>query len=206
MNKSERILNCLKGYFKEPKCELNFASNFQLVVAVVLSAQCTDKRVNMVTSKLFEKYPDAKALASADIEDVINIIKPCGFFNNKSKNIINLAKALVKNFNGEVPNDYDSLVKLPGVGRKTANVVLAVAFGDDTIAVDTHVFRVSNRLGFKSLNVLECEKLLQKNFKKSDWNTLHYLLVLFGRYHCKAIKPNCENCTLCDICEFYKTK
>ena len=206
MNKSERIINGLREMFKEPKCELKFENNFQLICAVVLSAQCTDKRVNLTTPKLFEKYPTPKDLANADICDVIEIIRPCGFFNNKSKSLITLSKALVEKYGGEVPNNYDSLVKLPGVGRKTANVVLAVAFGHDAIAVDTHVFRVSNRLGYKSKNVLECEKLLQKNFKKSDWSELHYLLVLFGRYHCKAIKPNCENCLLKDVCEYVKTK
>lgn len=206
MNKNERILFELRKIFDKPKCELVFENNFQLICAVVLSAQCTDKRVNMTTPKLFEKYPTPKDLANAKKEDVIEIIRPCGFFNNKSNSLINLAKALVEKFNSEVPNDYDSLVSLAGVGRKTANVVLAVGFGKDTIAVDTHVFRVSNRLGIKSKNVLECENKLQKIFNKSDWSELHYLLVLFGRYHCKAIKPMCKNCALCDICEYVKTK
>ncbi len=206
MEKSDKILSELRKIFNKPKCELVFENNFQLICAVVLSAQCTDKRVNLTTPKLFERYPTPKDLANAKREDVIEIIRPCGFFNNKSKSLISLSKSLVEKFDGEVPNDYDSLVSLAGVGRKTANVVLAVGFGQDAIAVDTHVFRVSNRLGIKSKNVLECEEKLQKLFNKKDWSELHYLLVLFGRYHCKAIKPKCENCKFLDICTFHKIK
>ena len=207
MDKQNLILSYLNKLFAQPRCELNFKNNFELIVAVVLSAQCTDKRVNLVTPKLFEQYPTAKDLSKAKQKDVIAIIHSLGFYNNKSKNIINLSKDLCSRFNGEVPNNFDDLVSLSGVGRKTANVVLAVAYSQDAIAVDTHVFRVSNRLGIKSKNPLECELKLQKMFNKKDWSNLHYLLVLFGRYYCKAINPQCETCKLQNICEYYnKTK
>lgn len=199
-----KIYDILKNKFPIAQCELNFENNYQLIVAVILSAQCTDKRVNIVTPKLFEKYPTVQDLAKADIEELKDIIRSCGFYNNKSKNLIAMAKDVTNKFDGEIPSNYDDLVALAGVGRKTANVVMAVGFGKDAIAVDTHVFRVSNRLGIKSKNPLECEKQLQKIFPKENWSELHYLLVLFGRYFCKAIKPNCENCELREFCEFIK--
>lgn len=199
-----KIYDILKNKFPIAKCELNFKNNYQLIVAVILSAQCTDKRVNIVTPKLFEKYPTVQDLANADIEELKDIIRSCGFYNNKSKNLIAMAKDVTNKFDGEIPSNYDDLVALAGVGRKTANVVMAVGFGKDAIAVDTHVFRVSNRLGIKSKNPLECEKQLQKIFPKENWSELHYLLVLFGRYFCKAIKPSCENCELREFCEFIK--
>lgn len=199
-----KIYDILKNKFPIAKCELNFENNYQLIVAVILSAQCTDKRVNIVTPKLFEKYPTVQDLANADIEELKDIIRSCGFYNNKSKNLIAMAKDVTNKFDGEIPSNYDDLVALAGVGRKTANVVMAVGFGKDAIAVDTHVFRVSNRLGIKSKNPLECEKQLQKIFPKENWSELHYLLVLFGRYFCKAIKPSCENCELREFCEFIK--
>lgn len=199
-----KIYDILKNKFPIAKCELNFENNYQLIVAVILSAQCTDKRVNIVTPKLFEKYPTVQDLANADIEELKDIIRSCGFYNNKSKNLIAMAKDVTNKFNGEIPSNYDDLVALAGVGRKTANVVMAVGFSKDAIAVDTHVFRVSNRLGIKSKNPLECEKQLQKIFPKENWSELHYLLVLFGRYFCKAIKPSCENCELRKFCEFIK--
>ncbi len=199
-----KIYDILKNKFPIAKCELNFENNYQLIVAVILSAQCTDKRVNIVTPKLFEKYPTVQDLANADIEELKDIIRSCGFYNNKSKNLIAMAKDVTNKFDGEIPSNYDDLVALAGVGRKTANVVMAVGFGKDAIAVDTHVFRVSNRLGIKSKNPLECEKQLQKIFPKENWSELHYLLVLFGRYFCKAIKPSCENCELKEFCKFIK--
>ena len=199
-----KIYDILKNKFPIAKCELNFENNYQLIVAVILSAQCTDKRVNIVTPKLFEKYPTVQDLANADIEELKDIIRSCGFYNNKSKNLIAMAKDVTNKFDGEIPSNYDDLVALAGVGRKTANVVMAVGFGKDAIAVDTHVFRVSNRLGIKSKNPLECEKQLQKIFPKENWSELHYLLVLFGRYFCKAIKPSGENCELREFCEFIK--
>lgn len=200
MSDKKQIFEILKNKFPVADCELNFNNNYELIVAVILSAQCTDKRVNIVTPNLFKKYPTVKELANANEQELKNIIHSCGFYNNKSKNLIAMAKDVCQKFGGEIPSDYDDLISLSGVGRKTANVVMAVGFGKDAIAVDTHVFRVSNRLGIKSKNPLECEKQLQKIFDQKDWSHLHYLLVLFGRYYCKAIKPECSNCELKEFC------
>lgn len=200
----EIFVNYLKEMFPNPKCELQFNSNFQLLVAVILSAQCTDKRVNMVTKEMFKKYPNCQDYANMEIETLERIIKPCGFYHNKAKSIIETSKTLLEKYNGEVPQDFDELQSLRGVGRKTANVMHSVAFNKDAIAVDTHVFRVSNRVGLVNTKTpLECEKALMQEFDKSMWSELHYLLVLFGRYHCKAIKPNCENCAIKNICKYY---
>lgn len=200
MSDKKQIFEILKNKFPAADCELHFKNNYELIVAVILSAQCTDKRVNIVTPNLFKKYPTIKDLANANEQELKNIIHSCGFYNNKSKNLIAMAKDVCQKFGGEIPSDYDDLISLSGVGRKTANVVMAVGFGKDAIAVDTHVFRVSNRLGIKSKNPLECEKQLQKIFDQKDWSHLHYLLVLFGRYYCKAIKPECSNCELKEFC------
>ena len=200
MSDKKQIFEILKNKFPVADCELHFNNNYELIVAVILSAQCTDKRVNIVTPNLFKKYPTVKDLANANEQELKNIIHSCGFYNNKSKNLIAMAKDVCQKFGGEIPSDYDDLISLSGVGRKTANVVMAVGFGKDAIAVDTHVFRVSNRLGIKSKNPLECEKQLQKIFDQKDWSHLHYLLVLFGRYYCKAIKPECSNCELKEFC------
>lgn len=204
MSDKKQIFEILKNKFPAADCELHFNNNYELIVAVILSAQCTDKRVNLVTPNLFKKYPTVKDLANANEQELKNIIHSCGFYNNKSKNLIAMAKDVCQKFGGEIPSDYDDLISLSGVGRKTANVVMAVGFGKDAIAVDTHVFRVSNRLGIKSKNPLECEKQLQKIFDQKDWSHLHYLLVLFGRYYCKAIKPKCSNCELKEFCIFNK--
>lgn len=204
MSDKKQILEILKNKFPAADCELHFNNNYELIVAVILSAQCTDKRVNIVTPNLFKKYPTVKDLANANEQELKNIIHSCGFYNNKSKNLIAMAKDVCQKFGGEIPSNYDDLISLSGVGRKTANVVMAVGFGKDAIAVDTHVFRVSNRLGIKSKNPLECEKQLQKIFDQKDWSHLHYLLVLFGRYYCKAIKPVCSNCELKEFCSFNK--
>ena len=204
MSDKKQIFEILKNKFPVADCELNFNNNYELIVAVILSAQCTDKRVNLVTPNLFKKYPTVKDLANANEQELKNIIHSCGFYNNKSKNLIAMAKDVCQKFGGDIPSDYDDLISLSGVGRKTANVVMAVGFGKDAIAVDTHVFRVSNRLGIKSKNPLECEKQLQKIFDQKDWSHLHYLLVLFGRYYCKAIKPKCSNCELKEFCSFNK--
>ena len=204
--KSAEIYEILNKKFPQAMCELNFNNNYELIVAVILSAQCTDKRVNMVTPDLFEKYPTVLALAKANLDDVKEIIKPCGFFNNKAKNIVNMAIDVVEKHGGEIPNNFDDLTTLAGVGRKTANVVLSTAFKKDAIAVDTHVFRVSNRLGLTSKTPLECEILLQKTFKKENWSRLHHMLVLFGRYTCTARNPKCQNCELKNYCKFIKIK
>ena len=202
----EKVLNYLDELFPEPACELKFNSKYELLVSVILSAQCTDKRVNMVTSELFKKYNTPKDFANLKQEELEKEIKTCGFYHNKAKNIISCSKDILERFNGNVPNNVDDLMSLAGVGKKTANVVFSVGFGGDAIAVDTHVFRVSNRLGIKSKNPLECEAKLQKLVPKQNWSKVHHQMVLFGRYNCKAIKPNCKECELVNICEYYNER
>lgn len=189
------VLNGLDIMIVEPKCELNFSTNFQLLVAVILSAQCTDKRVNMVTNELFKTHKVPQDFVEISQEDLERRIRSCGFYHNKAKAIKSASLDIIKRFGGEVPNRFDDLTSLSGVGRKTANVVLAVAFGQDALAVDTHVLRVSNRLGLvKTKDPNKCELKLKEIFPKETWSKLHYQMVLFGRYVCKALKPNCENC------------
>lgn len=201
------IIDYLKQKFPTPRCELNYKNMFELLIAVMLSAQCTDKRVNNVTPCLFEKYPTAEDLANADIEDVKNIIKSCGMFNTKAKNIISCSKKLVSDYNGVVPSTIEELSGLDGVGRKTASVVLCEGFKIPAMPVDTHIFRISRRLGIsQSNNVTGVENDLKKSFDKSEWADLHLRLVLFGRYYCKAVKPMCEDCLLKDICKYYSEK
>lgn len=203
--KNKEIYCYLKSLFPEGHCELNFKNNYELLVAVILSAQCTDKRVNLTTPTLFQKYPTVFDMANANQEDVEEIIKPCGFFRNKAKNIIAACKEISKKHAGEVPKNYNDLLNLAGVGRKTANVITSVAFGGDAIAVDTHVFRVSKRLGLsKAVTPEKVEQDLMKKFDKNLWSELHFLMVLFGRYVCKAQKPQCENCKLKDKCLYFK--
>lgn len=198
-NQIEKFLDKL---YPNPKCELDFQNEFQLLIAVVLSAQCTDKRVNQVTKVLFDKYKTSQELANAKTSDVEKIIYSLGFYKNKSKNIISLAKDITEKHNGKVPNDFEMLTNLSGVGRKTANVVMSTAFHQNAIAVDTHVFRVSKRLGLtKSNSTLGCEMDLRKTFSPDTWSKRHHQMVLFGRYFCKAQKPNCENCELKNICK-----
>lgn len=205
LKKCEKIVNYLDFLYEKPICELNFNNNLQLLIAVILSAQCTDKRVNIVTEKLFEKCKNVDDYISLGQENLEKMIYSCGFYKNKSKNIINACKDIKERFNGEVPRDFDDLVSLSGVGRKTANVILSVAFDEDAIAVDTHVFRLSHRLGLSSANTpTKVEMDLRKKFDKHLWKKLHYQLVLFGRYKCKARNPICEECKLKDICNYYK--
>lgn len=188
--------------------ELNFENPYQLIVAVILSAQCTDKRVNMTTPALFERYPDAEALSKAAVEDIYELIKSISYPNNKSKNLLGMAKVLMSDFNGVVPDDVDKLQTLPGVGRKTANVVASVAFNKPAMAVDTHVFRVSARIGLtkNAKNPLETEKQLVKHIPEPVIPKAHHWLILHGRYVCKARKPECEKCGINTICEYFLTK
>lgn len=197
-----RIIDYLDYLFPNPRCELNYTKDYELLIAVMLSAQTTDKRVNKVTDILFKKYPSLEELERADINDLIKIIKPIGTFNKKANNIKLIATHLINECNGIVPNDRTYLESLPGVGRKTTNVVLANLYNVPCIAVDTHVSRVSIRLKLakEKDDVLTIEKKLTKKFPKEKLVRLHHQLVLFGRYHCKAISPDCTNCQLKDIC------
>lgn len=196
------ILDRLEESYPDADCALNHNNVFELIVAVALSAQTTDKSVNKVTPELFEAYPDAKSLARADQAEVEEYLKKIGMYRTKSKNIINMAKSLVAEYDGIVPQDFDALTKLSGVGRKTANVVLSVGFGEPHIAVDTHVFRVANRIGIcKEKNELATEKALMKKIPKDRWSKAHHLLIFHGRQCCSARKPNCEECPIESMCK-----
>ena len=198
----EKILDVLEETYPDAECALHHQNVFQLIVAVALSAQTTDKSVNQVTPALFEAYPDAFALAAADPEEVSQYIKRIGMYKTKSKNIVGMAKVLAEQYDGQVPEDYDKLVALPGVGRKTANVVLSVGFGHQRIAVDTHVFRVANRIGLVSeKDVLKTELALMECLPEDRWSRTHHSLIFHGRNCCAARKPDCENCTIAEFCE-----
>jgi len=205
---TQGITDYLDELFPNPRCELNYTKDYELLLAVMLSAQTTDKRVNMVTSILFDKYDTLEKLSNADIDDIIEIIKPIGTFNKKAANIIDISNSLLKDKNGVVPNDREYLESLSGVGRKTTNVVLSNLYDVPCIAVDTHVARVSKRLGIakESDDVLVIEKKLNKKFSPDKLARLHHQLVLFGRYHCMAKNPLCENCKLKNICRYKKGK
>lgn len=197
------IMGLLDGMYPESECELHFTDIFQLIIAVILSAQTTDKSVNAVTPTLFTRYPTAYDLAGASQADVEDIIRTIGMYKTKSKNIIATAKIICEQYDGEVPNTYEELTNLPGVGRKTANVVLAVGFGEQRIAVDTHVFRVSNRIGLvREKDVLGTEKALMKLLPENTWSRSHHILIFHGRYCCKARKPECEHCDIADYCKY----
>lgn len=203
---SDRISNILtelERLYPDARPALHFKNPYQLLVAVILSAQCTDVKVNMVTPALFEAYPDADALAAAEPEDVEPYIKTCGIYRNKARNLVLTARALVSEYGGEVPADHEKLTELPGVGRKTANVVMSCAFGADAIAVDTHVFRVSNRLGLADAgDVLKTEQQLMQNIPKNKWSLAHHWIIFHGRRVCAARKPACKSCTLSAWCEY----
>lgn len=206
MNKKQRyeyILNYFRDNMKSVTTELEFGSVFQLLCATLLSAQCTDKRINKVTPALFSRYPDAKEMSKAEYEDVFEYIKSVSYPNAKSKHLVDMAKMLVNDFGGEVPDNLDDLVKLPGVGRKTANVIQAVAFGKAAMAVDTHVYRVSHRLGLvsKTSNTpLKVEQELIRNIPEEDIPNAHHWLILHGRYVCLSRNPKCDVCVFNDIC------
>lgn len=199
------ILDKLDIMIPNPKCELNYKRDYELLIATVLSAQTTDKRVNMVTKELWNRY-DIFTLSKANVNDVMELIKPLGSFTRKSYYIIDIAKHLVEDYNGIVPNNRCYLESLSGVGRKTANVVLNNLFNVEAIAVDTHVERVSKRLSLARRNdsVETVEKKLMKKFPKDKWGRLHHQLVLFGRYICKAKNPSCSECLLKDVCKYYE--
>ncbi len=198
-----KILDILEKTYPEAECALEHENVYQLIVAVALSAQTTDKSVNQVTPALFERYPTPYELAEADPEEVAQYIKRIGMYKTKSKNIVGLAKSLVENFGGQVPDDYDALVSLPGVGRKTANVVLSVGFGHQRIAVDTHVFRVANRIGLvHEKDVLKTELALMDRIPEERWSRTHHSLIFHGRQCCDARKPKCDQCPIVEYCEY----
>lgn len=188
--------------------ELIYDNPYQLLVAVVLSAQCTDKRVNMITPHIFQKYPTVEDLSKATEREIFELIKSCSYPNNKTRHLAGLSKKIVSDFNGKVPQTLDDLIQLPGVGRKTANVILSVIYNQPAMAVDTHVFRVSNRLGIvkNSKNPYETELQLMKHFPAEIVPVAHHWLILHGRYICTARNPKCENCGLTSVCDFFKIK
>ena len=199
----EGIISIFKETMPAPETELHYDTPFHLLLAVILSAQCTDKRINMVTPALFERFPNPEDLAASTEEEVFEYIKSVTFPNNKSRSLVKAARVLVEEFGGEMPSDIDNLMKLPGVGRKTANVMLSVVWNKAAMAVDTHVFRVSNRIGLtnKSPNPLAREKTLMKYIPEEYVARAHHWLILHGRYVCKARKPDCLNCAIRDYCK-----
>lgn len=203
MNKEKEILNYLNEIIPNPVCELNYNKDYELLLAVMLSAQTKDARVNKVTKVLFDKYDSLKKLKEANIKDIENIIKELGSYHKKSEAVINIAKILDEKYNGKVVNNRKVLENLPMVGRKTTNVVLSELFNEPTIAVDTHVERVSKRLGLvkKDDDVIKIEEKLKRKFDKNIWSKLHKQFVLFGRYYCTSKKPSCNKCKLQIYCK-----
>ena len=198
-----KTFDILREAYPDAQCALNHENVFELLVAVALSAQTTDKSVNSVTPVLFEKYHDAKAMAFADEEEVRGMLKKIGMYKTKTKNLLAMAQMLVGEYDGVVPGTYSELVKLPGVGRKTANVVLSVGFGEQRIAVDTHVFRVSNKIGLvNEKDVLRTELALMEVIPKERWSEAHHSLIFHGRNCCSAINPKCGQCPIADLCGF----
>lgn len=204
----EKVIEWFQREMPVAETELNYENPYQLLIAVILSAQCTDKRVNMITPALFAAYPDAFTLAQATVDEIFAFIRSVSYPNNKAKHLYGMARILVDEFNGEVPSTEKDLIKLPGVGRKTANVILSVIFEQPRMAVDTHVFRVSNRIGLtnNSKTPLETEKKLIKYISPELIPIAHHWLILHGRYVCLARKPKCETCGLSPYCRFYERK
>ena len=211
LSKPERfkaVIGWFERYMPVAETELHYANPYELIVAVILSAQCTDKRVNIITPPFFSRFPDAAALASAEVEDIFELIRSCSYPNNKAKHLSGMARMLVNDFGGVVPGDVETLQRLPGVGRKTANVIASVAFDQPALAVDTHVHRVSARIGltYRAKNPLETERQLVKYIPESKLAIAHHWLILHGRYVCIARKPKCSECGLREWCRYYQTK
>ena len=209
MTKKERyaaVLNWFTENAESAETELNYRNNYELLVAVILSAQCTDKRVNLITPALFEAFPVPEVMAASSQDEVFEYIKSCSYPNNKAKSLVGMAKKLMADYEGEVPTDIDSLLTIPGVGRKTANVMLAVAFDTPAMPVDTHVFRVANRIGLtdNSKNPLQSERELVKHIPRPILSEAHHWLILHGRYICVARKPKCGICGLQEWCKYYQ--
>lgn len=207
MNRVSKIIELLGQKYPSAACELNYETPFELLVAVILSAQCTDKRVNEVTKRLFDNYKSPQEFASMDSEELEKLIFSCGFYRSKAKNIIGAAKKICSDYGGEVPSDMKSLLTLSGVGRKTANVVMAEAFDAQTAPVDTHVFRVSRRLGLSQGKTPEAvEKDLLAEIPSDSLTKTHHLLIFHGRYTCKSQKPHCEDCPVTQLCNYYEER
>jgi len=206
VNKLRIVLKTLKRIIPKPQTELYYENGFQLLIAVVLSAQCTDERVNKITKDLFKKFPDPYSMYKASEKEIYEIIKSCSYPNSKTKYLKHIAKELVEKFNGKVPDKYEDLIKMKGIGRKSANVVLSILYKKPVIAVDTHIKRVSIRLGFVQTNSssLQVEKFLTKNVPQNLRAIAHHYLLLFGRYYCKSKKPLCNSCPFIKICDYYK--
>ncbi len=208
--KKQELFDYIIAYFREEmpiaETELHYNNPFELLIAVILSAQCTDKRVNQITPDLFKRFPNPETLAEANPEEVFDYIRSCSYPNNKAKHLVGMARMLVNNFEGQVPDDIHLLQKLPGVGRKTANVIASVVYNKPALAVDTHVFRVAARIGLSTnaKTPLETEKQLVKYFPKELLPLAHHWLILHGRYVCMARNPNCKKCGLTNVCKFYK--
>ncbi|OJV34690.1 MAG: endonuclease III [Bacteroidia bacterium 43-41] len=202
----EKVLDWLAANAESAETELRYQNNYQLLVAVILSAQCTDKRVNMISPRVFEVFPTPEVMAASSPDEVFEYIKSCSYPNNKAKNLVGMAKKLVSDFDGKVPSTIDDLLTIPGVGRKTANVMLAVAFDKPAMPVDTHVFRVANRIGLtnNSKTPLETERELVKYIPAELLSKAHHWLILHGRYICVARRPKCEICGLRPWCKYYK--
>lgn len=211
-SKLQEKYDAFVSYFNEhmpiAESELVFRNPYELLVSVILSAQCTDKRVNMTTPALFERFPTPQSMANSTVEEIHSYIKSISYPNNKAKNLHGMAQTLVSEFNGVVPDNLEDLQRLPGVGRKTANVMMAVAFKQPAMPVDTHVFRVSNRIGLtkNSKNVLETEKTLVAHIPQEVLSKAHHWLILHGRYVCLARKPQCEQCGIADLCDYHQKK
>lgn len=200
-----KFLEFLDGRFPDAKCELTHKNLYELAISTILSAQCTDEMVNKITPSLFQQYPDFFSLSNADIEHLKQIIKPTGFYNNKAKSILSLAKVVVENYKGELPLEMEILVKLPGIGRKTANVILSEYGTPSGIVVDTHVARVSKRLGLTTYDdPIKIEKDLISLIPDDRWGKISHQIIHFGRQICKARKPECSNCEMRDFCSYYK--
>ncbi len=212
ISKTQQKYDAFVAYFEEhmpiAESELQYKNPYQLLVAVILSAQCTDKRVNMTTPALFGRFPTVNDMAASSVEEIYAYIKSISYPNNKAKNLLGMAQTVVRDFGGIVPDNLEDLQKLPGVGRKTANVMMAVAFRQPAMPVDTHVFRVSNRIGLtrNSKSVMETEKTLVAHFPQEVLSKAHHWLILHGRYVCLARKPKCEECGITEICDYYQKK
>ena len=208
MTKKERythVINWFKENAQSSETELDYQNNYQLLIAVILSAQCTDKRVNLITPALFEAFPTPEVMAASSQDEIFEYIKSCSYPNNKAKSLLGMAQKLVSDYNSQVPSDFDSLITLQGVGRKTATVMLSVAFDTPAMAVDTHVFRVANRIGLttNSKNALQSERELVKHIPHELLSVAHHWLILHGRYVCVARSPKCDECGLKQWCKYY---